>query len=120
MSRMLPGWWSAEVEWYQQAREGEHGLRAVPLEPSLGGNPDTMDDLRCEAATRARRVERALGCLPPRQRALLLAAHAYVGPRAASAVRAAHQEVTAQSGGLLEAATGFRRAWVASAPKRAA
>lgn len=116
----VPGWFNAELDWLVNASEGEHGRRAVPLEPSMGGSPDTMDDMRCEAACRARRVTEALRTLPAAFQRLLLAAHEHVSPRRCMAAQDAHKRITDRTADLMAASAAFRRAWMALAPKRAA
>jgi len=106
-----PGWWEVEIDWLVNCSEGEHGRRAVPLEPSMGGSPDTMDDLRRDAATRARRITRALDSLTPYSRALLLAAHEYVPPGRCREAHAAHRTLCERVADLMVAVQAFRRAW---------
>jgi len=119
--RDLPGWYQAEVDWLYNCADGEHGRRAVPLEPSLGGNPDTMDDMRCAAATRARRVLAALETLTPADWRLLFEAHEYVGPGAHVRHHRAQREARERVSDLMVASTAFRRAWLAlGAVRRAA
>ena len=114
MRRDLPGWFLAEIDWLVNCSEGEHGRRAVPLEPSLGGSPDTMDDMRARAAARARRVNDALRTLSWYHARLLLVVHEYVGPGRCVGAHAAHSEARARTTDLLEAAALFRRAWEAA------
>lgn len=111
MKRERGSWWDAEIDWLVNCAEGEHGRRAVPLEPSMGGNPDTMDDLRREAAARARRVTTALASLPDSQRRLLLAAHEYVAPGRCREAHAAHRTLCDRVSDLMVAVGAFRRAW---------
>ena len=116
----LPGWWQVEIDWLYNCAEGEHGKRAVPLEPSLGGNPDTMDDMRCAAASRARRIVAALECLTEPQWSLLWAAHQYVGPGAHVRHQRAQREARECVSDLMVASTAFRRAWTSQAGSRRA
>lgn len=120
MSRTLPGWWSAEVEWYQQCAASEHGLKAQPLEPSLGGPSDDSDDYKINAAGRARRITLALRALSPRQRTLMLVAHDYVCPRRPQDVARASRIASEAAADLLVAAASFRSAWLALGPSRRA
>lgn len=118
--RELPGWWQAEVDWLVNCSEGEHGRRAVPLEPSLGCMPDQMEDMRVEAVQRARRVNRALETLPAALRGLLLAAHEHVSPRRCKDAHAAHARLCERVSDLMLASAAFKRAWLALGPVRRA
>ena len=119
MRRDAPSWFLAEVDWYVNAAAGEHGLRAVPLEPSLGGSPDAMDDLRCQAAMRARYIRAALATLCEDDQRILLIAHERISPRRHVRVHAAHQRLLENDSDLLRASAAFQRAWLASGAARA-
>ena len=118
--RDLPGWYQSEIDWLANCSEGEHGKRAVPLEPSMGGNPDTMDDMRCAAAGRARRIVAALECLTADQWGLLWEAHLYVGPGAHVRHHRRQREARERVSDLMVASTAFRRAWTSQAGSRRA
>lgn len=80
-----PSWFDSELAWFVNQREGEMGVRGMPVEPGIGGDPkqdDGIADHHIRAATRARHVEQALEVLVPEARLLLLAVHYTISPRA--------------------------------------
>jgi hypothetical protein len=80
-----PSWFDADLSWYANEREGDLGLRGVPIEQGIGGDPEVHDgvsDHQVRAATRARLIDLALGRLHSDTRILLLAVHFRLSPRA--------------------------------------
>lgn len=69
-----------ELWWFWNEADGDMGLRASPLEPSYGGQVDTLDDNRCKAAARHRDIGLVLGALDPDQVDLLRLAHTPIPP----------------------------------------
>lgn len=112
---VAPGWRDAELDWYVNHREGDMGVRGLPLEPGVGADPTTHDGIsghQVKAATRARVVDVALLGLAPLERLLLLAAHVRLSPNAHKDKHAAHGRFVAQSNEkLLAWSLVFRNAW---------
>lgn len=96
---VAPSWYDSELAWFVNQREGEMGVRAVPVEPGIGGDPqvnDGISDQQIRAATRARLVEQALEVLRPEARTLILAVHFHLSPRAHKEKHAAKERCVAK------------------------
>ena len=80
-----PGWFDSELAWFTNEREGDMGVRGVPIEPGIGADPtehDGISDHQVRAATRSRHIEHALQVLNHDTRLLLLAVHTKLSPNA--------------------------------------
>lgn len=108
-----PSWFDAELAWYVNERDGEMGVRGVPIEPGVGADPEQHDgisDHQVRAATRSRKIEAALHRLHERDRLLLQACHFRISPRAHKERHKAQEECIAQNAErLLICVAVFRR-----------
>lgn len=111
MKKDLPAWFDADLDWYVNEHDGAMGLRGVPLEPSLGSGDDSLaDDRRVEAATRGKRIAKALDGLRTGWRTLLMAAHLRLSPRRHVDIQKAHEAMLKEAKTeLMEASAAFRR-----------
>lgn len=114
-----PSWFDADIAWYVNEREGEMGIRAVPIEPGHGGIPvedgvgvhDGISDAAVKAATRSRRIENALRTLPANVRLLLQAVHFRISPNAHKDKHRAQEAcIERNEGEILVAVSVFRGA----------
>jgi hypothetical protein len=107
-----PDWLEAELDWYVNDREAAMGICAMPIEPSIGGNADHdgISDKHVDAATRARKIEKAMAILTPSERLLVQAVHARFPARTHRA-EAQQKVIEAAVAAISVAVSKFRRVW---------
>ena len=116
-----PEWYETELAWYVNEWEAESGFRGVSLEPGTGAveDHDGVSDRALKAATRARRVERALRSLRARDVGhdpvdMLRLAHRDVSPRVSLDIqRRVATWMETQSVVIGSLVRRWRREWVA-------
>lgn len=108
-----PGWFDSELAWFVNERDGDMGVRGVPIEPGIGADPtehDGISDNQVRAATRSRHIEAALAVLSPNTRLLLQAVHARISPHAHKEKHEAQARcIAAREGEIVIAVAVFRR-----------
>lgn len=113
--REQPTWFDSEIDWYVNEREGDLGVRAIPVEPGVGSDPTTHDgisDHQVEAASRARRVDESISRMAWASRLLLLAVHLRISPHAHKDRHAAQAKLIAKrAADISEAVSQFRSGW---------